>query len=70
MPELPGNRVYGPIRGHRTRSTTGEYPRPKASSMSEMESYVTYVATTVKSIVTTKVTTLPPFAVEREMSYR
>ena len=27
MPELPGNRVYGPIRGHRTRPAAREYPR-------------------------------------------
>ena len=28
--------MYGPARRHRTRSTIGEYPRPKASSMSEI----------------------------------
>src|ERR1700722_426866 len=34
--KLPENRVYGPIRRHRTRPTPGEYPQPEASLVSEI----------------------------------
>jgi hypothetical protein len=38
MPKPPGNEVYGPVRGHRPRSAAGEYPRPTASLLSEIDS--------------------------------
>ena len=38
MPKPPGNGVYGPIRGHRPRPAAGEYPRPTASLLSEIDS--------------------------------
>jgi hypothetical protein len=38
MPKPPGNGVYGPVRGHRPRSAAGEYPRPTASLLSEIDS--------------------------------
>ena len=38
MPEPPGNRVYGPIRGHRTRSAGREYPQRQATLTSGMMS--------------------------------
>jgi len=36
MPELPGNGVYGPIRGHRTRPAASKYPRWRRPLVSEM----------------------------------
>src|SRR5580704_5460061 len=38
MPKPPENGVYGPVRGHRPRSTAGEYPQPTASLPSETDS--------------------------------
>ena len=38
MPKPPGNGVYRPVCGHRPRSATGEYPRPTASLLSEIDS--------------------------------
>ena len=38
MPKPPGNGVYGSARGHRPRSAAGEYPRPTASLLSEIDS--------------------------------
>jgi hypothetical protein len=37
MPKPPGNGVYRPVRGHRPRSAAGEYPRPTASLLSEID---------------------------------
>jgi hypothetical protein len=38
MPKPPENGVYGPVRRHRPRSAAGEYPRPTASLLSEIDS--------------------------------
>jgi hypothetical protein len=40
MPKPPGNGVYGLVRRHRPRSAAGEYPRPTASLLSEIDSSV------------------------------
>jgi hypothetical protein len=56
MPELPGNRVDSPIRGHRTRPAARESPPGRRPYRASIGAYVAIKGTNVKISVSVNVT--------------